>query len=1028
MRRSARVLFGVMGLGLLFALPLCAASPGGAAVGGVPFFARAANDFGVVDPTLPLEHITLLLRRSAEKQTALERFLADQQDPSSRDYHHWLTPQEFGLRFGPSCQNLDRAKRWLTSQGFTVEGIAKGGTWITFSGTVADVEHAFHTQIHNYLVGRKLYYANAVAPSMPAELASVAAGILSLNNYPLQAMHTPPVPVSTGGPQPELTLNSAHYVAPGDFATIYDVNPLYNATPAIDGTGVTIAIVGRTNPTGMLDAVHTFQKDIGLPVHAPTITINLAAGDPGDLGLNEDEEAELDVEWSGAVAKNATINFVTSKSGATDGVDLSAQYIVDNQLAPVMSTSFGACESSMGSGENLFYNNLWQQAAAEGITAFVSAGDSGASGCDAGGSSTGSGVAVNGLATTPYNVCVGGTEFNEGSGTYWNPPSSSNFTSALSYIPEMAWNESGAAPICPSGDTCSNLWATGGGVSTVYSKPSWQASPGVPADGMRDVPDVSLAAAGGHDGALVYIEDGSDYNAFYFIGGTSWSSPSWAGVMALVVQATGQWQGNANYSLYRFGNSEYTTGSPAVFHDTTTGNNSVPGVTGYSCTTAYDLATGLGTPDVSVLVNNWSPCPAISLSPANLAVGTAGLAYPSTTFTQAGGVGAITWSENGALPAGMSFTDNGDGTAVLSGTPTVTGTFAITVTATDANGCKGSQSYTLGIVCPKIVLSPPSPLPGATAGAYYTQPVVASGGFAPLPGATAGVYYTQTVVASGGFAPYTYSVPPSIFPGVVSRGPNGIATPNALPPGLSLDPNSGVISGTPSATGQYSFWIDVKDWNGCEGSQGYTLMVVCPVITVTSSSSPVPSGAVGDAYGPVTFTAAGSNSGSYLFSTSGSLPTGLTLTDNGNGTATLSGTPTGAGTFAFSVVATDAYGCSGSLDVNLFISLYNTSFQDDYGRSDLCVNSTTGAWQWTVLKGNGAGQSFSGPGTIVKGSGYLRLEAAPGSGFGLTLIDYTTAHRATATFTYRPDAVSSALYDQDTTNDQSCGGGPPPPP
>jgi hypothetical protein len=563
----------------------------------VPFFARSENDFGRANPKLPLKHIILTLKRSPAQQEALDQLLAEQQDPSSPNYHRWLTPEEFGMRFGPSCEALDRISKWLQSQGFTIDEVAKGRMWINFSGTVADVERAFHTEIHNYLVGEKFYYANATAPRIPSELAGVVAGIVSLNNHPLQPMHTPPVQVTLQGPQPDFTNNGNHYLAPGDFATIYNVKPLYNASPAIDGTGVTIAIVGRTHPTNFLTIVNLFRSLFSLPYNPPTVTVN--GTDPGDIGSGEDTEAELDVEWSGAVAKNATINFVISQSGASDGVALSAQYVVNNNLAPVMSTSFGLCESSLGSGGNAFYNNLWLQAAAQGITAFVSSGDAGCCGCSSPSTSTCStGQAVSGLSSTPYNVCVGGNEFLDSSNptAYWNTTNAADFSSAKSYIPEEAWNESGTV----SGGSA--LWSTGGGVSTLYAKPFWQAAPGVPTDGQRHVPDVSLTAAQ-HDGYMVQTTTTS--GSVSIVGGTSASSPAFAGLMALVVQKTGQRQGNANFRFYQLGKAQYTNGTPVVFHDVTTLDNSVPGQAGFSCGTGYDQSTGLGSVDANALVNNW---------------------------------------------------------------------------------------------------------------------------------------------------------------------------------------------------------------------------------------------------------------------------------------------------------------------------------------------------------------------------------------------------------------------------------------
>ena len=442
--------------------------------GNVNPHARPEFDVGPTDYSLPMERMILSLRLSPDKQSELEQLLAEQQDPASPNFHRWLTPEEFGKRFGPDREDLDTITRWLTSHGFTVEEVAKGRTWINFSGKVSDVEHAFHTRIHDYQVDGRRHHANANDPSIPRGLADLVSGIVSLHNFPRKPMHSGIRPL-TAGSQPEDTSGSYHYLSPGDFATIYNVTALYSA--GIDGTGQIIAIVGRTNPSNNVSNWATFRSDMGLPVNAPTVIVNGA--DPGDQGYDENNEADLDVEWSGAVAKNATIKFVTSKStSSTDGVDLSAQYIVDNNLAVVMSTSFGSCESAMGTTENNFYNTLWSQAASYGITSFVSSGDAGAAGCNSGNDSSGSGRAVSGLSSTPYNVAVGGTEFNEGPGSYWNSSNGTGYTSALSYIPEVAWNESGSASSCPFGDTCSGLWATGGGASTIYQKPSWQVSPG----------------------------------------------------------------------------------------------------------------------------------------------------------------------------------------------------------------------------------------------------------------------------------------------------------------------------------------------------------------------------------------------------------------------------------------------------------------------------------------------------------------------------------------------------------------------
>jgi hypothetical protein len=307
-----------------------------------------------------------------------------------------------------------------------------------------------------------------------------------------------------------------------------------------------------------------------------------------------------------------------SQSNFADGVDASAAYIVDHNLAPVMSTSYGSCEQTMGAVGTAFYNSLWQQAAAQGITSFVSSGDSGGAGCDPSGGTYATGVAVNGLASTPYNVAVGGTMFDDTANpaAYWNPIADpTTGLSALGYIPEMAWNESSNDP---NGVL---LLGGGGGVSTIHAKPNWQVAPGVPTDGKRDVPDFSLTAAV-HDGYLLCLFGscgGGQY--FYVFGGTSASSPSAAGIMALVNQKMGgQPQGIANYVFYRL------AAVPGVYHDVTKGDNKVPDASGqytvgYSAGTGYDLATGLGSFDGNALVNSWQTAANALGSATTLALG-----------------------------------------------------------------------------------------------------------------------------------------------------------------------------------------------------------------------------------------------------------------------------------------------------------------------------------------------------------------------------------------------------------------------
>jgi pseudomonalisin len=380
-----------------------------------------------------------------------------------------------------------------------------------------------------------------------------------------------------------------------------------------------------------------------------------------------------------------------------------------------MSMSFGLCEAALGSSGNSFLNSLWQQAATEGISVFVSSGDDGAAGCDSASASTAThGRGVNGLCSTPYSVCVGGTEFNDLSSPslYWSASNvSATQSSALSYIPEAAWNESGPG---------AGLWASGGGASSIYAKPSWQTGTGVPADGKRDVPAVSLTAAG-HDGYLINMNGG-----LYVVGGTSAAAPSFAGVMALVVEHTAARQGDANVAFYSLA-SKQRAGGASVFHDITSGNNSVPGQSGFSATAGYDQATGLGSVDSFVLVNHWSDAavtPAFhATASANFLSVTAGSnAVPNTltlNVTVSGGFDAAVAFSVAGLPSGVSaafapatLRAPGPGSSVLKFTATSSaraGTHSVTVSA--ASSGYPTQKMTIALtVARQITKSSVMPL------------------------------------------------------------------------------------------------------------------------------------------------------------------------------------------------------------------------------------------------------------------------------------------------------------------------------
>ena len=668
--------------------------------GNTYYLASAEYDRGAAPASLPMSRMLLVLQRSPSQEAALEQLLDQQQDHSSPDFHQWLTPQQFGQQFGPSDQDIQTITAWLQSRGFQVAPISNGRTVIEFSGTAGQVQEAFHTAIHKYSVPTRTgtiedHWANSTDPSIPVALAPVVAGINTLHNFPRKPMHVvrgvytkntetgiikPLGPANPATPSWTAScddgLATCFFLGPYDFAAIYNVAGLWNGSPAIDGTGQTIAVIGESDVD--FKDIEGFQNMFGLPTKDPVLVLD--GPDPG-IEPGDETESDLDLEWSGSVAKGATIDFViAATTNTTLGVDLAAQHAVDHNVAPIISESYGICELGVGTTGNRFYSGLWQQAAAQGITVLIAAGDSGSAGCDSQDNQSPApaefGLQVSGFASTPYNVAVGGTDFNDltSPSTYWNATNAATTqASAKGYIPEFPWDDSCTSvaivffgfstnPLtnCNNSQLLSFAVITVGGsggksactvndgsdpssCSGGYAKPSWQAGKGVPSDGKRDIPDVALfASAGSISGSAYIICEADQTDATYCsaqnpdflaIGGTSASTPSFAGIMAMVVQKTASRQGNANYILYQLAaqsgascTSSATPASTCIFYDITTGTNAMPcddtvpvpvncgtagsegiGVlTGYNSTAGYDLTTGLGSVNAANLVNKWS--------------------------------------------------------------------------------------------------------------------------------------------------------------------------------------------------------------------------------------------------------------------------------------------------------------------------------------------------------------------------------------------------------------------------------------
>ncbi len=526
MSKSMRVLlclsFAVgVGTNLSFAAgpdQIVGALTGGAKVavrGNVHGHARQENDLGRADGSRPMQGITLAFRPSAAQQRDLDKFLAELGDRSSPNYHKYLTPKQFGQRFGMSWNDLNKVIAWLQSEGFTNVKVANGRNEISFDGTVAQVESAFSVEIHHYLVDGVVHLANAGDASVPTALAGSVLNVGGLHTF---------APKPRAKVQPHLTsfVSGNHYLTPGDFAKIYGVDGLYTA--GSDGTGQKIAIIGQTavNNTDLSN----FRSAAGLPASTITVTPVPASSTPTRCSGDEGE-SDLDLEWAGGIAPKASIIFMTASLASGDSCGGSRSNSVWNALhqaiqdnvAPFVSTSYGFCESGLGSS---FANQVqgWvQQGQTQGQTVVAATGDAGAADCDSGTSAT-SGLAVDVPASIPEVTGAGGTEFSADSPTsttnnppggdppYWAPAgaTSDSVVSALGYIPEKGWNDT-TLSIANGG----GLSATGGGASDVaggfFAKPSWQTGTGVPNDGARDVPDISVSASPDHDGYLFCTED-----------------------------------------------------------------------------------------------------------------------------------------------------------------------------------------------------------------------------------------------------------------------------------------------------------------------------------------------------------------------------------------------------------------------------------------------------------------------------------------------------------------------------------------
>ena len=614
-----------------------------------PAWAGVQNDRGSVPADLHLSNLTLTLNRSPEREQAFQQLLKDQQNPTSPDYHHWLTPVELGERYGASQHDIDAIGAWLAAQGLHVDEVANSRTRISFSGSATAVGNAFAAPMHYYAIGSENRISNSDDPQIPAAFSAIVqsvAGLHTIKYHPAHKMSAPQksTPGPVAAPQASNCTGSSceYFVFPADFAKIYDLPSTFT------GSGQSIAIVSRTR---VYDGDNNnFMSLAGVNFAAPTVIVPPAGVDPGapattctttgttdtcdnpSDAVGDQGEATLDVQRAASIAPGAAIKLIASAdSGSVDGIVIGIEYAIDTTPVPaaVLSISFSSCESDNGRASSIAFDQLFQQAASEGISVFVASGDGGVAGCeplDATPSTT-QVVSTNTICASGYATCVGGTEFADQANptAYWSSTNTSKFLSALGYIPEGAWND----PLNAAGAT--QFASTGGGVSAYIATPSWQTGTGIPGVQGRYTPDLSLAASSREgyftcvaaQGASCAQDSGGGFS-FLGAGGTSASTPSMAAIAALLNQKIGSAQGNLNPRLYAL------AANPAngVFHDVTVAssgvsgcsvtvpslcNNATPGPSGLSgglqgfpVGPGFDLATGLGSIDIGNFLTQWN--------------------------------------------------------------------------------------------------------------------------------------------------------------------------------------------------------------------------------------------------------------------------------------------------------------------------------------------------------------------------------------------------------------------------------------
>ncbi len=1001
-----------------------------------PTWAVAANDAGAVPANLPIQSITLVLARSSQQEQAFDQLLRDQQDPASPEYHHWLTPNEIGERFGLSDNDIATLTGWLQSQGLQVSWVAPSRTFIGFTGTADNVGRAFQTELHYYTVNGKQRMSVSSDPMIPAALApaiSSVRGLFSIEERPSHFATTvqsssPNLTVSSGGV-------SYHFLAPGDFATIYDL------PASVTGSGTTIGIVAEAR-TDAADFTN-FKSLTGSTFGNPTEVIPTAYGgaDPGPAYttsqsctgsctlIDYQAEATLDVMRAGSVAPGATLLSVVA-SAASGGIADDAQYIVQSTPTPahVMTISFGACELAGGPSGVDFWDGLFQQAAGEGISVFVSSGDSAASGCDTAFTTPPASPNPNSpnyICSSSYATCVGGTEFNDASNptVYWNASDGTGLKSVVSYIPEGAWNE----PLNSSSDP--QVAGTGGGVSSYILTPSWQTGTGVPtARTGRYTPDVAFSAAD-HDGyfACFAAGGGTCVNSggstpFSIFSGTSAAAPAMAGVAALLDQSLAAPQGNLNPATYAMAAS-----TPAAFHQVSIAssgvsnctlstpsmcNNSVAGPTALTggqagfllgATGGYSEATGLGSLDVTQFINNYAasnrfvPTVTVMGPPSVVATGSASVLItvtgnstpPAGTVTLSSG----TYESSSSTLNVPGSNSNGVYIVIPSGVLALgTDTLTANYTSTSSSYSGASGSTTINVTSPTktpTVTVTPSASPVSTTQSLVVTVAIAGGAGNPTPTGsvvlTGGGYTSAAAVLSGGSAsiivpagalavgldPLTATYTPdanstSVYVGAAGSGTVNVTAATKTNPNLVWNTPAPIAYGTPLGATQLDATASVAGTFAYSPASGTVLTTGSQILSVTFTPTDSTDYATATSIVSLTVNRAAPT---ITWATPAAITYGTILS-----VAQLDATTSASGTFAYSPPAGTLLKAGQQVLMAIFTPTDTTDYIATSASVTLTVNKVTPTIAWSTPAAVAAGTALTSaqlnavpsvPGTLV---------------------------------------------------------------